>query len=83
MGVLARWDERNQAWATASMRDPDRRTGVWVIGVLGVGWAVATGVAIVLGEWPVAVVAGVKAQLFLLVALYVGQGRRRRRGATH
>ena len=83
MGWLERWDQRNQRWADASRRDPDARSGVRVIAVLGMLYALVTGVAVVLEEWLVAAVAAVKAQVFLTVSLVVSRmlARRRREAA--
>jgi hypothetical protein len=79
MGGLERWDRRNQDWAAASVRDPDRRSGVRLIAAIGVLYAVAAAVGAVLGEWVVAAVSAIKAQVFLTVALFVEQRVRRRR----
>jgi hypothetical protein len=79
---LTRWDQRNQRWAGASIADPDRRTGVMIIGVLGIVYAIATGVGLVLGEALVAGVAAVKSLVFLTVAIFVRHQVRRRRAGT-
>jgi hypothetical protein len=80
MGLLERWDRRNEDWARDRLRSPDRPTGVRILVVVGVAWLLATVVASVLGAAVVATVSALKATLFLAAAvavdLHLRAGRR-------